>query len=1386
MKRGKSKRLLALLLGTAMLTATIPTALADSETDPAAVPPEDVYALMDELADDVPEYVVPETEYPDKTTEEMLAEENGEPQSAQPETADTEPDSAEVEPAALETSDAQEQIAAQADDYIDSTFGYPIAQDPQYDYDYYELKKDNKTVILDNADMTDEAFFGKWDAAKEKWELEPRINYAKYPDMASVEQAVKEGDYQLAKECYYNYYIFVEAQRNRKKDVSTTVKDTITADLLKENFMYNGNSGLTPVAVMSFEQDKYVQADITDIVKSNFTKTSELSFYITATNKDGGLAKIYSKDSTVPDSMPYIQVKVNGTDLTLYPSNDTYISAGGNKGKNYGKKMFLEAREDAIGTQSLVNDKTNRIYIRFTLNGLKKGDTITAATLNLRGFNGVNLGTGDITPEGNKTLQQTIDAGTADVKPKKVVVIHNGDTSWSENNLTYSNASAQLIYSYDQDISWRWDQPSGAGYRYQEELLRFSTWFDKLVKLYNATGDESYAYTAIRQIMDCITVTMKKDVTKLNPYKLPEDNTPNRGYLKTLDVALRTQCLPGLFMQLLGSEYMTAETFTYFMKYMWDEANDAKSFTTSGNWGSSETLGLYTVAMNFPEFKDSGAWISRVKSRYDTICGNIMLSDKTCTELSLGYTDYALASTVDAKKVADTMGETEYPFTDKTIKAIHGLAQYMMYASMPGYSDHQEGDGYSHRGNYKNRLLAVGKWYNDPHLLFAGSDGAEGYAPDFTSIMFPVGKKVAMRTGWDAKANYLYTSVDGGKGSHAHPDDLSLVVKAYGQYLLVDPLYGTYSGNDPRRFWLISTKAHNLVSVDNEKDENYKQAIGSKYGEIPRWETNNSYDFVTETTPNEPSANYSRSILFVKPGFWLVNDYLTPKSAGEHSYRQNWHFLPEANISLDSTTKTIRTGFNDVNIQVVPVAPERFNAAQIKDGYYSEGQNSFSNAKYADYTMKTSGTAIFNTILLPENVGQRFDVSVQEVEVEGLTREDASAYEFTMQEESTGATTTYQYFQLHNTAKKGTYTVGNFTTDAGLLLVETADDGAALSIIAQDVKTIEDDKNGVTLLNASAAQQEISIDWSVGNLILNASTLTEESAGASDLIVYSNGNTITNVSMNQKNMAAKQDGDYVYFGAEPSDIVKPPIVIPTPIITPRPTPGNSSHGTGGGGGGGISVPVATPTPTGTPGPEIQPTPTDTPGPGGTHGSMTETMKAEVSGHWGEQEITSLYDTGIVKGSGESLQLQTDVTRSEFVAMVVRALNLPESAYQGGFHDVTAGDWYANVLETAKQQGLIQGDTDGNANPNANITREEMAVILDNAAKLAEITPPEEAQTPRFADGNAVSGWAKEEVEYAAKLGLLSGYPDGTFAPQAYAKREESFVVIYRLLKQMNR
>lgn len=1348
MKRRNIQRLAALALSAAMAVAAVPAALADSGTGPAAMPPEAALQAMDALADSVPQYVVPETDYPPMTTEEMLAEEaklqketpqgssNGLPEEPQPplvnETGGT-----------LQTAESGEPVDVQADgNYIDSTFGYTLKGDPGY--------------------ISDREFFGEWDAANNKWTVNPKFDYGAYPNMAPLETAVKNGDYAEAKEALFNYYIKKEEELERKKDISTTVKDTITADLLQENFMYNGNSGLTPCAILTVgDTNEYVSADITDIVKSNFTKTTELSFYVVATNKNGDMAKFYSKEAGL-ENAPYLQVRVNGTDLTLYPSNDTYISAGSNKGVNYGSRKWLEAEEDpsSIGTKDLVGNATKRTYIRFTLDGLKEGDTITSATLNMKGFNAGSLGTGDIPVEEGKTEEQVIDEHIAGAAPKDVVVIHNGDTSWKESNLTYSNASAQLIYSYDQDDTWQWNQPSGSGYRYPEELLRFNTWYDKLVKLYNATGDEAYAYTALRQLMDFITVST-------GPGK-------QKPWLKTLDVAVRTQCIPGLTMQLINSEYMTADIFTGFMKYMWDQANDAKSFNTEGNWGSSETLGLYTVAANFQEFSDSGVWIARVKTRYDTICGKIMLDDKTCTELALGYTDYAISSTIDAKTVADQLGIEEYPFTEQTLNAILGLAQYMMYASMPGYHDHQEGDGYSHRGDYTGKLERVGRWFNDPHLLFAGTDGAEGYEPDFKSIMFPTGKKIAMRTGWDENANYLYTSVDGGVGSHAHPDDLNLVVQAYGQYLLVDPLYGTYSSDD-RRYWLISTEGHNVVNVkDSGQNGRVNQTTGAQRGTIDKWETNEAYDFTKMTTPNDTKANYSRSILFVKPGFWLVNDYLTPKSSGSKQYIQNWHFLPEANISMDETTKTIRTGFNGVNIQVVPVAPERFDEAAIKDGYYSEGQNSFSDAKYACYTINTPDACVFNTILMPENVGQQYDISVQQLEVQGLEAQDASAYEFTLQEQTTGETTTYQYFQLHNSAKKGMHQAGDFETDADLMLLELDSSGKVQSVVAQNVTRVVRESDG-TVFVGSATPVDVSMKWSVGNMMLDGSALTEETMGSANLTLYCNGNDITNVRINQTDSQAKREGDYVYFGSGPS-VTPGPTPSSTPQITPRPITGGGSHGTGGGGGGGF---VTNPTPVATPTPTSSVTPQPTPS------AMPEQMQTEISGHWGEEEIAALYEQGVIQGDANgSLNLQGDVTRSEFIAMMVRALDLPQSSNQGSFQDVPADQWYAGVIETAKECGLIQG-ADGYANPEANITREEMAVMLSNAARLEEIQAEQGAQEPVFADESAIADWAAEGVRFAAKLGLLSGYPDGTFLPQANAKREEAFVVVYRLLLQLD-
>ena len=183
---------------------------------------------------------------------------------------------------------------------------------------------------------------------------------------------------------------------------------------------------------------------------------------------------------------------------------------------------------------------------------------------------------------------------------------------------------------------------------------------------------------------------------------------------------------------------------------------------------------------------------------------------------------------------------------------------------------------------------------------------------------------------------------------------------------------------------------------------------------------------------------------------------------------------------------------------------------------------------------------------------------------------------------------------------------------------------------------------------------------------------------------------------------------------------------------------------------------------------------------GTPQNAQNTQKAnpileEIASSWASEEISYLYNRGIVNGDGESLKLEGSVTRAEFVAMLLRAKEIPVISYSGAFSDVDSSAWYANYIETAKNEGLIDG-FDGKVRPNDCITREEMAKIL---VKMNDIS---ERSDITFGDVGEISEWAYEFVEKAFAMGLINGYEDNTFRPQNNLKRVEAMVVIYRMLK----
>ena len=92
--------------------------------------------------------------------------------------------------------------------------------------------------------------------------------------------------------------------------------------------------------------------------------------------------------------------------------------------------------------------------------------------------------------------------------------------------------------------------------------------------------------------------------------------------------------------------------------------------------------------------------------------------------------------------------------------------------------------------------------------------------------------------------------------------------------------------------------------------------------------------------------------------------------------------------------------------------------------------------------------------------------------------------------------------------------------------------------------------------------------------------------------------------------------------------------------------------------------------------------------------------------------------------------------------------------------------YYDAIKWAAENGIVKGYGDSRYDPEATVTRQDLAVIFLRYAKFAEISLPELRDYPDFDDDNAISDYAKEAVEAFYRAEILNGKPDNMFDPQA--------------------
>jgi hypothetical protein len=176
--------------------------------------------------------------------------------------------------------------------------------------------------------------------------------------------------------------------------------------------------------------------------------------------------------------------------------------------------------------------------------------------------------------------------------------------------------------------------------------------------------------------------------------------------------------------------------------------------------------------------------------------------------------------------------------------------------------------------------------------------------------------------------------------------------------------------------------------------------------------------------------------------------------------------------------------------------------------------------------------------------------------------------------------------------------------------------------------------------------------------------------------------------------------------------------------------------------------------------------------------------ADTKTHWAREYIGRLAAKGIVKGMGDGLFMpDNSLTRAEFLTMLantIKDLDVTQ-ARPAGFKDVPAAAWYYNYVNWGFEAGIVKGIDDVTFAPNNKITREQMAIMLDNLAQSMDLILPETDAEVSFKDDALISSWAAQSVGRIVSAGLMGGYPEGDFKPQGYATRAEAATVVYKLV-----
>lgn len=429
------------------------------------------------------------------------------------------------------------------------------------------------------------------------------------------------------------------------------------------------------------------------------------------------------------------------------------------------------------------------------------------------------------------------------------------------------------------------------------------------------------------------------------------------------------------------------------------------------NWQTHQCEVLYTIGTYFPSFKETEVWREQAWELTLEHMDRETYDDGTHCENSVGYAAGVINQYHRTVRLVRQAG-IEIP--EEFLRRWETMYLWAIKILPPTGSYVPCGDnGIGADGSFLKNIIIKGalefadptmkhfaEWYPDDVLQTAEnlwSDPEEVLdiynqvipeEPSYTSILLPDSGWAVMRESWESDSNYMFFDYGWDEAWHSHPDFGTINIWAYGRPVMTECGRGGAYEADISKRWYKQTIAHNTVMVDSIS---MRKCVNNR---LIQWWTGDGYDFADGLSDGYRwiGVLHNRRVLFVKPEYWIVTDFLPGPSwygtsfqtSGYHEFDWLAHFQP-TELSIDESTKRIDTANDDSNLALIPLNADDVEIVQSV-GPLASPDGIVEDAQYISLHQEGMAFKQYQVLLFPYEGTDAPEITITTLEAEETDR----------------------------------------------------------------------------------------------------------------------------------------------------------------------------------------------------------------------------------------------------------------------------------------------------------------------------------------------------------------------------------------------------------------